>query len=55
MANKIQTIQTGQPELKNYYDPFNSIYEALKKRRKKKIADQLNEDSEFNKVPDPDL
>lgn len=60
MPDNIQSISTGEAELKNYYEPYNSVYEAIKRRRKKRmtkegILNQDNESTDFNKVPDPDL
>ena len=55
MANSFQTSQTGKAELKDYYDEYDSTYEALKKRRKKaadkEIIPQVNNDGTFDKFP----
>lgn len=57
MANSFQTSATGKAELKDYYDEYDSTYEALKKRRKraadKEIIPQVNNEGEFDKVPKP--
>lgn len=50
---------SGQPELKDYYEGYDSTYEALKRRRKRAtdkemIQSQLNDEGEFDKVPRPD-
>lgn len=58
VADNLQTINTGEAELKNYYEPYNSTYEAIKRRRKKRMAKEgldLEEDTDFNKVPNPDI
>lgn len=59
MANSFQTQTSGQAELKDYYEGYDSTYEALKRRRKKAadkemISSQLNDQAEFDKVPRPD-
>ena len=59
MANDFQSMTTGQPELKDYYDPYASTYEAIKKRRKKAmenkgLEDQNDYSATFEKVPNPD-
>lgn len=58
MPDNIQNTQTGGAELKDYYQPYNSTYEAIKRRRKKRMEKQGIQDqesSEFDLVPNPDL
>jgi len=57
VADKPQTITSGTAELKDYYDPYNSTYEAIKRRRKKRmekegLPEPVNQD--FDMVPNPD-
>lgn len=59
MANNPQSITTGEAELKDYYDPYGSMYEAVKRRRKKTMSNKGLVDDEdygatFEKVPNPD-
>jgi hypothetical protein len=57
MPDNPQTTQTGSSELKNYYDPNDSIYEAIRRRRKKKMQQfvDLPDDTSIDQVPNPDL
>lgn len=58
MPDNTQTIQTGAAELKDYYDPYGSVYEAIKRRRKKRMQDQgldLKDEPDFDKQMNPDL
>ncbi len=58
MPDNLQNIQSGQGELKNYYDPYNSTYEAIKRRRKKRMESEgidLPDSAEFDQVPNPDI
>ena len=58
MPDNSQSITSGSSELKNYYEPYNSIYEAIKRRRKKKMQEQgldLPDDEDENQVPNPDI
>lgn len=42
MANEFQSIQSGSPELKDYYDSGTSpLQEALKRRRRKLAETEL--------------
>lgn len=57
MPDNLQTTQSGAAELKNYYDPYNSIYEAIKRRRKKRMETQgidLPDEQDFEKQINPD-
>lgn len=56
MANLFQGIDSGEAELKDYYDT-GSQYEAIKRRRKKAMEKYgLTDDPKYDweKVPDPD-
>lgn len=58
MPDNIQNINSGGAELKDYYDPYNSTYEAIKRRRKKRMEAQgleMGDDTDFDKTPNPDL
>lgn len=55
MANSFQTIDSGEAELKDYYD-IESQYEAIKRRRKKAMEKQgifEDEKYDFDTVPKP--
>lgn len=55
MPNNFQSITSGEPELKDYYNQ-ESQYEAIKKRRKRRLQKEgLTEDDTvgYDTVPKP--
>lgn len=54
MANSYLNTQTGQPELKDY-DSTESVYEALKRRRKKAMEKVVPQEVDYDpsNVPNP--
>lgn len=55
MPNNFQSITSGEPELKDYYNQ-ESQYEAIKKRRKRRLQKEgLTEDDAvgYDTVPKP--